>query len=49
MNYIQGSFLGGARADVAQIKDIFFIQEAIDPLGLTVEIEGFHVPASLAP
>ncbi|WCF05941.1 hypothetical protein NDS46_16320 [Paenibacillus thiaminolyticus] len=49
MNYIQGSLLGGARADVAQIKDIFFIQEAIDPLGLTVEIEGFHVPASLAP
>ncbi|GIP08174.1 hypothetical protein J1TS5_03440 [Paenibacillus macerans] len=39
----------GSRADVAQIKDIFFIQEAIVPTGLSVEIEGFHVPASLAP
>ncbi|MDY7989850.1 hypothetical protein UY286_04985 [Paenibacillus polymyxa] len=38
----------GKRADAAQIKDIFFIEEA-NHEGVTIEIEGYQVPASLAP
>ncbi|WP_134913140.1 hypothetical protein [Paenibacillus sp. IHB B 3084] len=38
----------GKRADAAQIKDIFFIEQTNHD-GLTVEIEGYQVPASLAP
>lgn len=45
-----GSLLlkSGERADAAQIKDIFFIEQT-DHEGLTVEVEGYQVPASLAP
>ncbi|MNW25363.1 hypothetical protein D3C74_21040 [compost metagenome] len=38
----------GKRADAAQIKDIFFIEKT-NHEGLIVEIEGYQVPASLAP
>lgn len=38
----------GKRADAAQIKDIFFIEKT-DHEGLTVDIEGYQVPATLAP
>ncbi|MDM5277151.1 hypothetical protein QUF95_07145 [Paenibacillus silvae] len=38
----------GKRANAAQIKDIFFIEQT-DHEGLNVEIEGYQVPASLAP
>lgn len=38
----------GKRADAAQIKDIYFIEQD-NHEGLTVEIEGYQVPASLAP
>ena len=45
-----GSLLlkSGKRADAARIKDIFFIEQT-EHKGMTVEIEGYQVPAALAP
>ena len=45
-----GSLLlkSGERSDAARIKDIFFIEQT-EHKGMTVEIEGYQVPAALAP